>query len=238
MTIRHFFLPIVLLCITTTAVASEDWSGFYIGPHGGYAWSNTSWLFPYNEYYNLSGDESFRIKPKGELLGGHLALNHQVGSAVLGVEASLNGGELKQHLTGPVTPDYPDDFFETTIDNIQTMTVKFGYARNAWQLYTRGGFAIADIALEAISGNPGAGVIANSNTRQSGWTAGAGLEYMILPALVFGIQYDYLNFGSQQYSALTTGMSPHQPFNIDLQQININMVTARISVKIDDLLRH
>lgn len=55
-----------------------NWTGFYIGAHGGYGWSN------------FSGDGTFgpgSATAKGFLGGGQLGYNYQIGQFVIGAEA-------------------------------------------------------------------------------------------------------------------------------------------------------
>lgn len=226
-----------LVCFASAVTAapccmtSPNWTGVYFGPQVGYTWGSATWVFPFNEFYNTAVGQSFSLNPTGATAGAHLGFNYQINSIVAGLEASVNGGSITQKRTGPVVPIFPNDVFETQIDSVATLTARLGYALNKWLLYARGGYATARIALSAVSGNPGAGVIANASATQNGWTAGAGLEYMCAPTIIFGLQYDYTKLNNKQYSTTTTGTLVGLPFHINLQHVNVDTVTARLSIK-------
>jgi outer membrane immunogenic protein len=59
-------------------------------------------------------------------------------------------------------------------------------------LYAKGGFADARIDTFAI--NPTTGVFGDVRQWQAGWTVGGGLDYMVIPSLVLGIEGNYYHF--------------------------------------------
>jgi outer membrane immunogenic protein len=89
-------LVVVSLFAATTAIAADaaipfkapppppqayNWSGFYVGAHGGHSWSQTKGT---NAFFEAQTDQ----KIKGWLGGGQIGVNHQIGRAVIGVELS------------------------------------------------------------------------------------------------------------------------------------------------------
>ena len=72
------------------AAAAYNWSGFYIGVQTGYGWTNildTENAPLFSEF--ASG------KPPGWLAGGHAGYNLQLNALVLGIEADIEGANIK-----------------------------------------------------------------------------------------------------------------------------------------------
>ncbi len=82
-----------------------------------------------------------------------------------------------------------------------TATGRIGYAWNNVLVYGKGGAAWIN---ENYSGNASAGgmtVTTNPITdTRVGWTAGAGMEYGFVPNWSVFAEYDYLAFGSKNYT--------------------------------------
>jgi len=69
--------------------AARDWSGFYAGINGGYAWSTSDWGLS----TPLSATTAFRsgtLRPNGGIGGGQVGFNWQRGAWVKGVEADID----------------------------------------------------------------------------------------------------------------------------------------------------
>lgn len=205
-----------------------NWAGFYIGGHAGYEWDNTSWGFPSAEYYNTAPGQGFTTRPKGFEAGFHAGYNFQSGPWVYGIEVSYDPTRAKETLVGPVVPIFPNDSFTTKIDNLVTVSGRFGYASGAWLFYGKAGWANAHLGLDALSGVPGPGVTAGASKRLNGGTAGVGIEYMLAPKVILGLEYDWVGFQSASFSSTT---SLGGPFNIDSSKVRLNIVTARVSYK-------
>src|SRR3970040_242990 len=153
-------------------VVDYNWTGFYVGAHAGYGWGDNSWKFPLNEYYNLAPGDDFSADPEGFMGGIHGGYNRQMGRWVFGVEASYDPTTINEKNAGAVTPVFPDDTFKTRIEDVYTVTARAGYTYNAWLFYAKGGWASAKLSLNAVSGNPGAGVTASVDERINGGTVG------------------------------------------------------------------
>lgn len=244
MTLRLIALPLMSLAIATAAEAGEphslaldsvpatDWTGVYLGVHGGYGRGNTNWTFPFDEYYNTFPGQGFSTDPDGAVFGGHLTLDYQFGSFVVGVEGSFSGTTVEQDRTGPVAFVYPNDQYQTRIDNLAIVAGRLGYAFDNWLLYAKGGYATAQVSLHALSGPPGGGVTAFTKDRHDGWTAGAGVAYMIAPGVVFGIEYDFVELDAERHSTRTVNLLPTEPIRVDTDDIEQHAILARLSLRI------
>jgi len=106
---------------------------------------------------------------------------------------------------------------QTTLDmkvsELFTATARVGYVWNDWLAYFKGGYASADVRVR--SGLSGSGAVCDivfgcadldlavssrSKERHNGWTVGGGLEKMISPNIVLGVEYSYLNLGSELHN--------------------------------------
>jgi len=86
-------------------------------------------------------------------------------------------------------------------DQLGSVTGRIGYTWGPGLLYAKGGYAWRD--------NPNIGVTAagvpvaftTTGNEKSGWTVGAGLEYMFAPNWSAKAEYQYYNFGSATFVA-------------------------------------
>ena len=69
-----------------TPIAIYDWTGFYIGAHGGGAWTDKPWSLP-------GFGELVSYTASGRIGGVQAGFNWQTGIWVLGVEAQASFGE-------------------------------------------------------------------------------------------------------------------------------------------------
>ena len=206
-----------------------DWAGTYLGLQGGYGWADTSWSFPFDEYYNTAPGQGFATSPTGGLGGAFVGINRQYGDWVAGLEASISGSSLSETLTGPVTPTYAFDQLTTRLDDLETVTGRLGFAKQNWLFYGRGGFGTGDANLSALSGPPGAGVTANVTKRLYGWTLGSGIEFMATDSVVVGVEYDYTSLSGARFAGVNSNSGS---FNVDLGNVATSTVLGRVSLRL------
>jgi outer membrane immunogenic protein len=78
-------------------VAAWNWSGFYIGGHGGYGWGHDSFTDLNDPFFTgkFPGFAITGFDPKGFLGGLHAGANWQSGKIVTGLEADLSFTDIK-----------------------------------------------------------------------------------------------------------------------------------------------
>jgi outer membrane immunogenic protein len=164
-----------------------NWSGFYIGAVGGYASQSTSDPLPL----------------KGGFAGGTIGYNWQFGTFVLGIEADSAWADVSAsgagtaNVNGIIVP-------VTATDKIQalgTLRGRAGVAIDQVLLYGTAGFAAADEKGSASA----LGVTLSDTQTRTGWTAGAGLEWMFMPRWSLKAEYLYRRFDSVTVLGLPTG---------------------------------
>ena len=174
-----------------------NWSGCYVGGHAGGAWSRTG-----DTLDNGAGVvENFSYNPNSFMGGGQVGCQYQFSpNWVVGIEGTWSWVKLNQTDASVLAPPRQRT---VGLDQIATVTGKLGYTWDRWMLYAKGGFAETKIDTFAI--NPATGVSSDANSWQSGWTVGAGLDYMITPNFILGVEFNYYRFGFDRTVPATDG---------------------------------
>jgi outer membrane immunogenic protein len=157
-----------------------NWSGFYIGVMGGYAWdSGTS----------------------GGFGGGTVGYNWQAPGSqfVFGIEVDAAGSSLKDSLTDTIGG--VAFTVEDKIDALGSVTGRAGVAVDAALFYAKGGYAWADNKLSASA----LGVTVSDSHVHSGYTVGGGIEYMFAPSWSAKAEYMFTHLESQTYTLAGLG---------------------------------
>ena len=168
------------------------WTGIYLGVNGGYGFGDSSWSTP---GLVPTGDFS----TDGFLIGGTIGGNYQWGQFVLGIEAdgdwqNLNGTTFVTGGTGCGAG------CETKSDWLATVRGRAGYAFDRILIYGTGGGAFGNVQAAYAA-------LPFSSSTQTGWTAGAGVEFAFTPNLTGKIEYLYVDLGSQSCAAASCGLS-------------------------------
>jgi outer membrane immunogenic protein len=179
------------------------WTGFYIGVNGGYAWGNWS---------DGTGDS---FKSNGGIVGGTLGFNYQWDWFVAGVEADIDWSDQKFSQStaagGTIfgTPVVATSTFNYKNDVVSTFAGRFGVAADHWLFYGKAGGAwtqenFNQTASLTIGGVGVTGTGSNTFSRL-GWMAGAGVEYAFTSNLTGKIEYNFLDFGSNNENLTFAG---------------------------------
>jgi outer membrane immunogenic protein len=174
---------------------ATNWSGFYIGAMGGYGSENTS--------------DPLGIK--GGFGGATVGYNWQFGTIVAGIEADGGFGDVSNSATvSGVTAT-------AKVDALATVRGRVGVAFDQFLLYGTGGLALADAKIDASAFG-----VSDSKTL-TGWTVGAGAEWMFMPRWSVKAEYLYRSFASQTFFAaqfppgITTGT-----LNVNSGEVGVN----------------
>jgi outer membrane immunogenic protein len=160
-------------------VAAYNWSGFYLGGHLGYAWSS-------DKVTDTNGT-SLYPDPDGFLGGVQAGYNWQFDRWVLGIEGDWSWSDADGSAT-----DNTLVVLEGKHKWYATLTGRAGYAWDNWLWYVKGGAAWADTEYSIVS------MIGGDYTR-SGWTVGGGVEWGFAPQWSTKLEYNYLDFGKEDY---------------------------------------
>jgi outer membrane immunogenic protein len=198
-----------------------NWSGFYVGGNAGIAWSRD--LLTFNVPDVTGSSEDFRFTPSSFIGGGQVGFQSQVEKWVFGIEATWSGLDLHGSRQSVLLPD--PTLVSLKIDDIATVAARFGYAWDHAMFYAKAGYAAARVGIHAFDTVS----LATGDDRawRSGWTLGAGIEYMVVPSIVLGLEFDFYNLQFDNKQGV--GFSDGTTFQISGSNADIYAVTARLS---------
>ena len=167
-----------------------NWSGFYVGAQVGYGWGTASIPWAVNPPYTNwqpSADQP------GAMGGLHIGYNHQLGRYVLGIEADAE-------LTNQRGKDGDSDPNAVEQNHKGSIRARAGAVMGSALIYATGGIAFlsADATRQATSEKVG--------TSYTGWTLGAGTEYMLSRNWSARAEYRYEDFGHTDMAFAGYGM--------------------------------
>jgi outer membrane immunogenic protein len=215
----------------TPPVPLYDWTGFYIGGHFGYGWGDSRWTFQHDSFWNIAQGETIDIGPDGWLGGGQIGFNYQVGHWLFGIEGTFSGANITKTVVSPFFPQFGDTE-RTKIKSLYTVAGRIGAVWNQFLFYGKGGWAGGEVELAART----TGAAWTRSKSRSGWLVGAGVEYMLMPNIIFGVEYNYIDLGSETYSAPNTGpgAAGFFPANTGVDdKTRIHTIVGRVSYRFD-----
>lgn len=171
------------------APAPFNWTGFYIGVHGGVGGANVDSNFSNPDFSANWSDTAF-----GAFGGAQIGYNYQFApNWVVGAETDIAASGIKASF------DYNEPGFdqsiEAKVDWFGTIRGRLGYAWDELLLYGTGGAAYGNLKAKAhFSDAPDLDF--DVSDTQWGWTIGAGVEYAITPNITLKTEYLYVDLGS------------------------------------------
>jgi len=177
-----------------------NWTGFYAGINGGYAFGKTNWT---DTTGATTGDFDFT----GALAGGTLGYNIQTGSWVWGFEADGAYSSLKGTDAAACC--------ETKNDWLATARGRFGFAFGQWLPFLTAGAAFGDVKMTAVG-------FGSATATRFGWTAGGGLEYAFMGAWSAKVEYLYADLGKASCGAATCGLDTDVTFKTSIVRAGVN----------------
>lgn len=201
------------------APVTYDWSGLYIGAHGGYGFGDID--------YTLIVDgvvtEDVSHDTDGWLYGGHVGVQRQYGRVVAGLEVSYSELDLSDTVPSAIGGGR---YRSIDVDSLVTVAARVGLARDSWLAYVKGGYATADVDTAIFKAGSDKSV---TGGWEDGWTIGAGIELSCLSRFIVGLEYDYVKLDIDQ----RTGVLPdHKEFHYQDADDDIHSVVARVSYKL------
>ena len=178
-----------------------NWTGFYAGINGGYAFGKTNWTDTTGA--TTTGDFDFT----GALAGGTVGYNIQTGSWVWGFEADGAYSSLKGTDAAACC--------ETKNDWLATARGRFGLAFGQWLPYVTAGAAFGDVKMTAVG-------FGSATATRFGWTAGGGLEYAFMGAWSAKVEYLYADLGKASCGAAACGLDTDVTFKTSIVRAGVN----------------
>jgi opacity protein-like surface antigen len=245
---RNFIGLLVLAAAlaTSSVQAAENnfsWTGFYIGAHGGYGWSN-------DRHVETSSPPApaplfSAIKSSGYIVGGHAGFNWQQGMFVGGVEVDATLPKLSGITTIQFTqPPFIDSFGwrSLSVDYFGTVRGRVGIVpHQSVLLYATGGLAWAKTTEEVFSTSslPTSSSSGFSSTPATlfGFVVGAGAEASLgsvgLSNVLLRLEYLHYDYGKQASGASTSSVIgfPANSLSVSNGPITVDTLRAGLSMK-------
>jgi outer membrane immunogenic protein len=164
------------------ANAQTPWTGYYAGVQGGYAFKGM---------VGLDLDNNSNTDQRGFFGGGQIGGNWQNGNSVFGVNVNYNAS----HIQG--SKDLGGELYSGTVRSFGTAEARIGGLINPTNLL----FASGGVAFGRAYGQLDVGGARFSDTRwMTGFTVGAGWEWLINTNTSLFIQYKFVDLGSSTFT--------------------------------------
>ena len=204
-------------------VPGWSWTGFYVGGNAGAAWTKIN----VNDSLGDSWSNSQQAVFAG---GGQVGANYQFNWAVVGVEADFDWLSNNHNSSNAISTPIGALQFSANDRWITTLAGRVGVAADNWLFYAKGGggwVGVNNPTLTDVTTGGGSISVSNSNSN-SGWLAGAGIEWGFAPNWTARLEYDFLGLNNQTFTvpANTTFGSPASSITItnrDVQTLTVGV---------------
>lgn len=177
-------------------MASNNWSGAYIGITGGYGWGAST--FDDSSFVEPVDVVNYDLKANGGLVGGVAGYDWQLSNnMVFGILGDVSWANLSGDVCveeGGCDASNTDSYANVSIDMLATARARLGFTFDKALIYATGGVAYAT-ASSSIS-YAVQGLTISDDVKLFGWTIGGGIEYKINQNLSIGAEYLHIDFGS------------------------------------------
>ena len=186
-----------------------NWTGFYIGVHGGYGGGDLTW----KDVDFGDNDILFGRVQNGFFGGGQIGYDFQIGSFVIGATGDFDYSTIDAQGGG-------EKPFKTWSDWMGSTGLRAGFAWKHLLFYGTGGVAFVDenYSYEANDGF-------KADEVRIGGFAGAGIEYMIGCHWSAKVEYRHLFLGTDSIHDTTTdGLEiDHESYDVELDQDSVQL---------------
>ena len=171
-----------------------SWTGFYLGGNLGAGWSTgnlTDNLFGLN--WGAKNNATF-------VGGGQVGANYQFNSFVLGVEGDFDW-LANNNNAAAVTAHGTTVQASNNGRWLATLTGRVGYAFDRVLLYGKGGAAwVGSNNFTVTNAATGSSVSFSNNNTNTGWTAGAGVEWAFTNNWSARVEYDFVGLQNTSFT--------------------------------------
>jgi opacity protein-like surface antigen len=205
-----------------------DWSGAYVGGSLGLAHTIAESTIDVREdalfdFSSLADQTLNYEQSETSITGGiHAGWQKHWGKLVAGVEVGFNALRFDTTTESPLIPLL---LRSVEASNIFSLTGRLGYTDGRWLAYGKGG--IANAQIDVSYDDRFTGLSSSSSGRETGWTAGVGIEYALTLNLFLGVEYNYLHFRAD----VAPPPIPVIPAQIGDVDIDIQNVVVRLNYR-------
>ena len=212
------------------ARSTYDWTGFYVGAFGGWAWSDSVDATEFGPAGFVAPEKIGSFGADGFFGGAQIGVDRQWWRFVVGLGAE--GGLLD--LDGTVADSSPGGGDDTSFDTgaYVGLTVRGGLAFDRLLVFGRGGIAFLDAAASGVCDDPVCGSVpveASESDVLLGHSVGGGLEYAFGRRWTAGAEYRFIHFFDDLQPQ--GGEGPGAPFWQNVHIDDIHTVRGQISYR-------
>jgi outer membrane immunogenic protein len=227
---RFLWVGVLGVALASPSLAQDyNWSGLYLGAHGGYAWGEHEGTGTYTDNtgaYKILDPEVGSLDVEGALGGGQIGFNIQRGAFVFGLEGDaswLNAdgeGSFASDANDNGTADYTWNI-KTEAEWLATLRGRLGILVSPrFLVYGTGGIAWAGVssdekvtchAEQCLLGNNPTTVLASSSETATGWVVGAGAEWMFAPNWSLKTEWQHMQFDDLDTQFVGTAYPDNDP---------------------------
>jgi outer membrane immunogenic protein len=198
------------------SAAPTAWTGIYLGLNGGYSFGASDWSD------SVTGTSSGTFPVTGFVFGGTAGANYQIGALVFGVEGDVAWSDV--HGAGTFTAAALCAGGCLTSNSwLATVRGRLGYAFGSVLVYGTGGMAFGDVRAN-FSNDP------ISAATETGWTAGAGIEFAFAPNWTGKVEYLFVDLSNGSCAADCAIQNPVGPALIPNVVVKFDESIARVGV--------
>ncbi len=205
---------LVALPATASAAEGEGIGGFYIGAHAGLGSDSSDWAGTPNPnpVPPFVSANTADLSAGGALFGGTIGGRWQSGYVVLGIEAEASFASLDDSAPNSSAAGFANS---VKIDWLGTLTAQAGIQTGRVHGYLEAGIAFtgSEYSVTDSRGGPVNLTQSVSDTR-NGFVFGAGLEYLLGSHWSIRGEYNYLNFGANDYRIANDTWSIDQTMHV------------------------
>ena len=198
----------------TVPVEVVNWTGLYIGGNFGYSWGRANSDFTFTPTGSTTTTSNNKQDIRGVLGGGQIGYNWQNSAFVYGLEADFQGADQKGRIIsldtnagdvknagggvgctiGGTSTPCPNSITSTlgqTLEWFGTVRGRVGYLVAPYgMVYGTGGLAYGRVKSNFLSVEPdGETDVSHWAETRVGWSAGAGIEAMLLGGWTWRLEY-------------------------------------------------
>lgn len=177
-----------------------NWTGFYIGGNVGATWmgnSDASYFQPL-----VPGFSSASLSDTSVIGGAQAGYNWEFNRTwLIGVEADIAARKLSDSVS---TLPFGGNTNDTVVLSqeqtwVGTVRGRVGLVWDKLLVYGTGGFAYGNVknGYNQVRLSTGQAYGISDSSTETGWTAGAGMEYALSNNMTFGVEYLHVDLGSQ-----------------------------------------
>ncbi|MGB7102203.1 MAG: outer membrane beta-barrel protein [Xanthobacteraceae bacterium] len=200
-----------------------NWTGFYLGGNVGGIFSGLSASDSIGSNFTNTTSQSF-------LGGGQVGANYQFwGGLVIGAEADF---DWLPNTKNSITATNAGTTATTAINNrwLTLVDARVGYAWDRLLVYGKGGGAFAGASNS--NGTVGTTVVNISGPgSNSGWTAGAGVEYAFAGTWSVRAEYDFVRLNAASYTVPASAPAPFSGDTISSNNRQLNIFSVGLNYK-------